>query len=106
MVIASGEMACSVTMTWSLPLAESADPVLRSALAGVADEICALGGSGDEGVEGLEGEGGHFVFDFQGDEAGPGDAEVEAVVGLAARSRRWDRLRGRARSRPASLRRW
>src|SRR5438105_1628599 len=65
--------------------AKSADPVLRVALAGVADQFRAFGGAGDERTERVERERRDAIPDLQGDQPGPGNADVEAIVGLATR---------------------
>ena len=62
--------------------AKASDPVLRRARPGVADQRRACGGPGCEGTERLEGECRGAAFHFQGDQARPGDADVEAIVGL------------------------
>ena len=66
-------------------LAKAADPVFRAARSGVADQFGALGGPDDEGVERLEGQRRQPMFELQRDHSGPGDAEVETIVGLAPR---------------------
>src|SRR5258707_15132927 len=64
---------------------KSADPVLRIALAGVAHQFRAFGGAGDERTERVERERRDATPDLQRDQSGPGNADVEAIVGLAAR---------------------
>src|SRR5258708_17648906 len=65
--------------------AKSADPVPRVALAGVAHQFRAFGGAGDERTERVERERRDAIPDLQRDQSGPGNADVEAIVGLAAR---------------------
>src|SRR6267154_5715143 len=65
--------------------AKSADPVPRVALAGVAHQFRAFGGAGDERTEQVERERRDAIPDLQRDQSGPGNADVEAIVGLAAR---------------------
>ena len=74
---------------------ETADPVLRPILSGVADPFRPRGGPGDERVERLEGEVGNVILDLQRQQSRPGDAQVQAIVGLAARRLR--RIVSRAR---------
>src|SRR5262249_16872417 len=64
---------------------KTADPMLRRVRFSVADEFGARSGAGHECVEGFEREIGEAVLDLQRQQARPGDADVEAVVGLAAR---------------------
>src|SRR5712664_1251208 len=67
-------------------LSESTDPVLRVALAGIADQFRAFGGTGDERAERFERERRDALLDFQRDQPGPCDAKVQAIVWPAARS--------------------
>src|SRR5258707_3860419 len=62
---------------------KSADPVLRVALAGVAHQVRAFGGAGDERAGGVERERRDTISDLQRDQPGPGDADIEAIVGVA-----------------------
>ncbi|WP_154070855.1 hypothetical protein [Bradyrhizobium lablabi] len=65
-------------------LAESADPVLRVVLAGIANQFRAFGGAGDECAKRFEREARDALLDFQRGQPWPCDAEVQAIVGLAA----------------------
>ena len=67
-------------------VSESADPVLRVALAGIADQFRPFGGAVDERAERLERERRNAIPDLQRNHSRPGDAEVQAIVGLATRS--------------------
>ena len=64
---------------------ESTNPVLRVALAGVAYQLRAFGGSSDERAERLERELRDAAFYLQGDQPGPCDANVQAVIRLPTR---------------------
>ena len=65
---------------------EAADPMLRRARSDVAHQRRPLGGSRRKRSERLERERGHVIRELQRDHAGPGNAEVEAIVGLTART--------------------
>ena len=67
------------------PRPKAADPVLRPTRSGIAHQFCASGRSGNERAERFERKRGNTILDFQGNETRPGDPEVEAIVGLAAR---------------------
>ncbi len=66
-------------------LSESADPVLWPAVAGIAHQFRAFGGTGDKRAERLERERRDAILDFQRKQPGPRNAEVQAIVGFAAR---------------------
>src|SRR5436190_2754270 len=65
--------------------AKSTDPVLRGTLAGVANQFRTFSRAGDERAERVERERRNAIPDLQRDQSGPGNADVEAIVGLAAR---------------------
>src|SRR5882757_6548921 len=64
---------------------KAADPVLRAALAGIAHQFRSLGGALDESAERLERKRRETIPDLQRQHSWPGNADVEAIVGLAAR---------------------
>ena len=68
-----------------VPASETADPVLGRARSGIADRLRTLRGSFDERPKGPERQRRDAFLDLQRNQSGPRDADVEAVVGLAAR---------------------
>src|ERR1700691_4106794 len=65
--------------------AKSSDPLLRVALAGVAHQLRAFGGSGDERTERVERKRRDAIPALQRDQPRPGNADVEAIVRFATR---------------------
>src|SRR6266581_3904526 len=66
-------------------LSESTNPVLRVPLAGIAYQLCTFGGAADERAERFERKPRDALLDFQRDQPWPCDAQVQAIIRLAAR---------------------
>src|SRR5882757_977633 len=65
---------------------EDADPVLWPTGSGIAHQPGSFGGSSDERAKRLERDLWNPILDLQGDQSVPRDRDVQAIVGLAARS--------------------
>ena len=69
--------------------AKGADPVLRRTRSGIAHQLRSFGGSGRERAERLKRKRRNTIFDLQRNHSRPGNAHVQAVVGLVARDVGW-----------------